>query len=102
MRRMAEAHETRLPDLLVDRRTLRRNAEDVRHEAQVLALLAQAVQSPGAADADSEDYQEFARALREAAGELSGAAEANDLDAANGAMQAIGRSCAECHENYRG
>ena len=102
MRRMATAHEEKLPDWLVDRRTLRRNADEIRHEAQVLAILSEAILRPGAYDAEDEEYQAPALELRRGAQDLEAAVKSNDPQAAQEAMRRIGQSCAECHEGYRG
>ena len=102
MRRMAEAQEKRLPEWLIDRRSLRRNSEEVRHEAQMLAVLAEALLRPGAYDGEDQEYQTPALELRQAAEDLDHAAESGDLETAQEALKVIGRACAECHEGYRG
>lgn len=102
MRRMAAAEEERLGPWIADERSLRRNAEDARHEAQVLAALAEAIVQPGADDGEDEDYQAYAGQLREAAKRLAAAAEAEEQPAAAEAMTAVSRSCVDCHADYRG
>lgn len=102
MRRMAAAHEERLRSWAADRREFRRNDEGVRHEAEVLALMAEAIARPGAPDADGEDYRGYAAELRRAAAELAAAAEAGDYDAARAALPLVDRSCSDCHADYRG
>lgn len=102
MRRMAVAQEERLPEMLSDRRMLRRSSEEIRHEAQLLALLAEALLQPGAYDSEDADYQALARALRQAALELESAADSGDLEGASEALRAAGQACADCHEGYRG
>lgn len=102
MRRMGAAEEERLTDWLASERSLRRNAEDARHEAQVLAALAEALVRPGADDADDPDYGAYARRLRDASVQLSAAAEEEDHAAAAAAMIEVSRSCVDCHADYRG
>lgn len=102
MRRMETADEGRLPEWTVDRRTFRRNVDEVRHEAQVLALLAEAIVAPGADDADDPGYAAYARQLRDAAVRLRAAAEDTDQPAAAEAAGAIRQSCLDCHSDYRG
>ncbi|MEN0110559.1 MAG: cytochrome c, partial [Planctomycetota bacterium] len=102
MRRMAWAEESRLPGWTADERSLRRNADDARHEAQVLAMLAEASVRPEADDWDDEEYRGHAAALRRAARSLAGAIDAGDQPAASAAMKAVSRACVDCHADYRG
>ncbi|TWT46801.1 cytochrome c [Botrimarina hoheduenensis] len=102
MRRMKRADEEFLPTALADRRAFRRGAEDVRHEAQVLAMLATAIVAPGADDADDPGYQAYARQMGTAAERLADAAEQEDLPAATQAAADLRRSCTDCHADYRG
>ena len=102
MRRMKTAHEDRLANWAIDRRALLDNLEEVRHESQLLALLSEALVQPEAYDADDEDYQAYARELRDAANELSIAAEQEDQPAAERAYNRAQKSCLDCHADYRG
>ncbi len=102
MRRMEQADEERLSVWIVDRRTWRRHAEAGRHESQVLAALAEAILQPTAYDGEDEDYQAYARALRDAATELVVAADEEDQPAAQAAHKKAMQSCRDCHADYRG
>ncbi len=101
MKRMDEA-EKKLGPMLGSARSLSAEAEDAAHEAQVLAALAQVITQQGFVDAGDETYDGFAHALREAAVDLSGAAEQEDYDRASRAKAKIGQACNDCHELYRG
>ncbi len=102
MRRMKVAHEDRLAVWSIDRRELADNVEEVQHEAQLLALLAEALVQPEAYDGDDEDYQAYARELRDAANELTVSAEQEDQPAAERAFNRAQKSCLNCHADYRG
>lgn len=102
MRRMKVAQEDRLASWAIDRRELSDNLEEVRHESQMLALLAEALVQPEAYDGDDEDYQAYARELRDAANELAIAAEQEDQPAAERAFNQAQKSCLGCHADYRG
>ncbi len=102
MRRMGAAEEQRLRGWMASERDFRRNAADARHEAQVLALLAEAILRPEAYDYDDRDYQAYARRLRDTAVRLSEAIDAEDQPAAAAAMAEVSRSCVDCHADYRG
>jgi hypothetical protein len=102
MRRMKAAEEDRLRGWMASERDFRRSAADARHEAQVLALLAEAILRPEAYDHDDPDYQAHARGLRDATVRLSQAIDAGDQPAAATAMSEVSRSCVDCHADYRG
>ncbi|MEQ8849371.1 cytochrome c [Botrimarina sp.] len=102
MRRMEAAERGRLTPLMADDAAFRRGADEVRHEAQLLALLAQAILRPEAADHADPGYQRFARRLRQASTALAAAAEAEDRGAATRAMTEVSRSCVDCHADFRG
>lgn len=102
MRRMGAAEEERLRGWVADQRAFRRNSGAIRHEAQVLAMLAEAILRPGADDHDDPDYRAYARRLRDAAAGLSRAADAEDQAAAVEALTEVSRSCVDCHADYRG
>lgn len=102
MRRMGAAEEERLRGWLGSERAFRRDVEEVRHEAQVLAALADAIVRPEADEHDDPDYAAFARQLRDASAELARAAEDEEYEAAAAAMTAVSRSCVDCHADYRG
>jgi cytochrome c556 len=53
------------------------------------------------ADADAEEYQQFCNRLRDAAKEIADAVKTKNFDQASKAAAEIGKSCVECHENYR-
>ncbi|QDU91012.1 hypothetical protein Pla175_44280 [Pirellulimonas nuda] len=100
MKRMDEA-EKKLGPMLGSARSLSADSEDVAHEAQVLAALAQVITLDGFVDAGDETYDGFARTLRDAAADLSGAAEQEDYERASRAKAKIGQTCTDCHELYR-
>ena len=102
MRRMEQAQQERLQPLLGSAREFSRGAEDALHEAQVLAALAELLTRDGFEDAEDDDYANFARALRDGAGDLSRAADNDNYEAARAAAGKASQSCSECHENYRG
>lgn len=101
MLRMEEC-EKNLRPLLADARSFSRGSDEVLHEAQVLATLAQVVTIPGFEDASDSTYIDFAESLRDAAAEAASAAEAEDYPRAAKALSEIGRACNDCHESYRG
>jgi hypothetical protein len=102
MQRLNIAHEERLTKWLADAASFRRHRDDVKHEAQIVAMLADVIAREGFDYWDEEEYATHARELEEAA---TAVAMATDQDSFHAARQAIGRAtnaCARCHEDYRG
>lgn len=78
-----------------------RDAENVVHEAALIAALGRILQRPDMLDADDEDYTAIAEEMVVAAQALSAAAEAADHDAAVQSLNRINRSCINCHAEWR-
>jgi len=85
-----------------DSTTFRQQAEDIGHEARLIALLAQVIQQEDFYYSGDEDYAEEAQTLMRFARELFGACAAEDQQAASAAVREVTQSCARCHEDYRG
>jgi hypothetical protein len=102
MRRMELAHAERLPEWLGLPRGLARHAGELEHEAEVLAALAVLVTREGYPDADSPNYVELGRALRDASVALREAVQRQDGAGAETALRRAGQACAACHDAYRG
>ena len=102
MRRMEVAQQERLGQVMGSEREFSRNSENIAHEAQVLAALAEVIVRDEFPDADDEDYVAYAARLREASADLWRAAEQDNYDAARDALGRANKSCTECHGDYRG
>jgi hypothetical protein len=102
MQRLAMAHDERLTKWLANERQFARYRDEVRHEAQLAAALADVIGREGFEYWDDAEYAQYARQLRQAVSEIAKAAEMENFDQAR---QAIGRAtntCNSCHEGYRG
>jgi hypothetical protein len=102
MQRLEIAHEERLTKWLANEREFKRNSDAVRHEAQLVAAIADIIGREGFDYWDEEEYAANAKALREAATEISAAVEAENFEAAQRAVGNATKACAACHELYRG
>jgi hypothetical protein len=102
MQRLEIAHRERLTKWLADPAAFRRNQNDVEHEAQVVALLADVIHRESFEYWDDETFADYAGELRDAASDVSAAAAANDFDAARSAIGRATKACADCHDGYRG
>ncbi len=102
MQRMNIAHEERLTKWLANEREFAERRDDVRHEAQLVAAIAVVVGREGFDYWDEEEYVQYLRELRQATSEVAAAAELNNYQQARQAIDRATKSCASCHEVYRG
>jgi hypothetical protein len=102
MQRMEISLQKSLPDALKNERIFRKFSMDVTQEAQLLAMLSQAIRRDVYGYADDETYLDHADGLRKAATQLNEAASTQDFAKAVKTAAAITQSCARCHADYRG
>jgi hypothetical protein len=102
MQRLNIAHEERLTNWLANERQFEKHRDDVRHEAQLVAMIGDVIGRKGFDYWDEEDYAQHARELREAAVDISTAVELNNYEKARQAIGRATKACAACHELYRG
>jgi hypothetical protein len=101
MVRMEESLNQQIAPNLSSARDLTGNAEDLRHEAQMLAMLAQVLTQNGLPDTGDETYEGFAQQLRDSGKSLVVAIDQENFDAAKTALANMGKACSACHEDYR-
>jgi hypothetical protein len=102
MQRLGIAHEDRLNKWVADEREFEKRKDDIHHEAQLMAAIADIVTREGFDFWDDEQYARFARDLRQAAIDTAAAADSNNYDQARDAIGRATKACANCHEGYRG
>ena len=102
MQRLETAHDERITKWLTDAAAFRRNRESIRHEAEIVALLAEVIHREAYEYWDDETFAEYATELRDAARDTAKAAEADDLNAARDAAARATGACTNCHSGYRG
>jgi hypothetical protein len=102
MQRLNAAHEERLTKWLANQREFEQHQVDVRHEAQLVAAIADVIGREGFDYWDEEDYGHHARELREAASDTAAAVELENYEQAQKAVSRATMACAACHELYRG
>jgi len=101
MQRINAAHEERLTRWLADPANFRRQRSDVRHEAQVLALLAEVIHREAFEFWDDETFVDYAIALRQAATDTAAAAASDNFAQARDAANRATAACTDCHAGYR-
>lgn len=101
MQRMETALEKRIQGAVANAATLRREADQVAHEAQLVAALGEVICRSPYEYADDADFVAMANDLRDAAQTLTQAARDRDHEAAVAAVSRITQSCSDCHAGYR-
>ena len=102
MRRMQEAHQDRLAKWLAGGRQFRRHRDEVLHEAQMLAMMAEIIQREGFEYWDDDTYAGYAAQLASAARDMKSAAAQRNYEQARQAFARATKACSHCHEGYRG
>jgi hypothetical protein len=102
MQRMELALQERIMPQLASDAVFRKSLDDVRHEAELLAMLAEIIQREDYEYWDDDTFREYSAELSAAAQEMARAAEAKDYESARAAAGRAGQACSSCHEGYRG
>jgi hypothetical protein len=101
MQYLEAAWEPRLKPALADKGQFNSKADAVLRDAEMFAAIGEVLAKEGMPDADSAEYKAFCVRLRDGAKTIIEAVKNKSYDQASGASAAIGKACAECHENYR-
>jgi hypothetical protein len=101
MQRLNIAHEERLTKWLANEREFGRHSEEVRHEAQLIAAIADVIGREGFDYRDDDQYAEYARSLRQAATDVAAAVELENFQQAREASNRMTKACTDCHDGYR-
>jgi cytochrome c' len=102
MQRLNIAQQERLTKWVADANNFKKNRDDARHEAQLVAMIAEIISRPGFDDADDQQYQGFAHQLQQAAIDAAAAAQQGDYEKSRQAVGRAGKACTACHEAFRG
>jgi hypothetical protein len=101
MQRLNIAHEERLTKWLANEREFGRHSEEVRHEAQLIAAIADVIGREGFDYWDEEQYAAYARSLKQAATDVAVSVELDNFQQAREAGNRMTKACADCHDGYR-
>ena len=78
-----------------------RNVEKIKHESELVAAMAQTLMRENMTDADDDGYLEFSKSMSKAAVQAGKACDEKDFDKASTAINLIGQSCSNCHDEWR-
>jgi hypothetical protein len=86
---------------LASRGDFDRGLERILHDAEIVAVIGEAIQQPDYEYHDDDTYRGYAGAMRDAALELRDACREKDYEAARAAASLLKKSCDACHGDYR-
>lgn len=101
MQHLENVFEPRLKPACSDKGQFTANAEKLLQDAEVFAAISAVLAKEGMEDADASEYTAFCDKMKNAALEIVDAVKSKNFDKASKASTEIGKSCTECHENYR-
>jgi hypothetical protein len=101
MQRVNIAQQDRLTKWLASKQEFAAHRDDVKHEAQLIATVADIISRPGFEYADDETYAGYARDLKKSESEVAAAVDLDNYDQARQALGSASKACASCHEGYR-
>jgi hypothetical protein len=101
MQRLDIAQQDRLQKWLSSQEEFAAHRDEIKHESQLAATLADIITREGFEFWDDETYVEYARELKEAQSDITAAVELDNFDQARAAYGKAAKSCANCHEGYR-
>jgi hypothetical protein len=101
MQYLESAWEPRLKPALADKGQITANSDKVLRDAELFAAIGEVLAKEGMEDADAAEYKAFSNRLRDGAKQVIDAVKLKNYDQAAAGSAAIGKACAECHENYR-
>jgi len=101
MQRFELAEQERLSPWTASKEAFIRQRDQIQHEAEIVAALAQVIQQDGFEYADDDDYLDYCKQIQRAALEIINAVKLNNYEAARQATGEIQKSCSACHEDFR-
>jgi hypothetical protein len=102
MRRLKIAQEEKLNGWTASAGEFKKHTDQILHEAQLVAALAEVISRDGFEYADDDAYVDFCKQLKKSALDVVDAVKQNNADNARTAMSAMGKTCNACHDGYRG
>jgi hypothetical protein len=102
MQRLESGFQGKIQPMTANKASFSDNSEDLYHEAQIVAAIAEVLIKDGMPDGGDDDYKEFCETMKKSAVEIVDAIKLNNYDAARTAAGNISQACTQCHEYYRG
>jgi hypothetical protein len=101
MKRLEQAQQQGLTPWTANAGEFSRRADNLSHEAQLIAAIAEVIMREGYEFADDETYRGFAQAMQAQALAVRDAVEHKNHEQARKAVGEISKACSNCHEGFR-
>lgn len=101
MHRLDLAQGGRLAPWTANSADFSKHLDDVLHEAEIVAMIAQVIQQDGFDFTDDKSYLGFARQMQTDALDIAAAAKAKNYDQARAAAGKVAQACNNCHAGFR-
>jgi hypothetical protein len=101
MKRLEQAQQQGLTPWTANAGEFKRHADQLSHEAQLIAALAEVIGRDGYEFSDDETYRQYAREMQSQAQALRDAVEQKNYEQARQAVTGVNKACANCHEGFR-
>jgi len=96
-----ETSRKKLKELTANQSDFNRGIANVLHESQMVAAMAQALQRENMPEYDEDGYTDYAKQMSNAATQAAQACKTKDYDSASKAINLIGQSCSNCHDEWK-
>ena len=101
MNRLKESFQERISPWASSATEFRKHADDILHEAELMAAISKAMHQEGFDLADDDGYVSYCQQLQQAASSLAAAVRRKDPQAGRQAAGQIDKACNDCHGDYR-
>ena len=101
MKRLETAVQGKLQGWTANKADFNGKLDEIKHEAELVAAISEVLMKDGMEDAGDEDYDGYARRMKDAALNIVDAVKLKSDESARKAVGEINKACTECHESYR-
>ncbi len=101
MQRLNIAQLDRLKKWLSSKEEFAAHRDDIKHESQMAATIADIIGHEGFEYWDDETYAQYARDLKQAESDVAAAVELDNYEQARQSIGKASKACTNCHEGYR-
>ncbi len=101
MSRLEMAQQNRIAPATSNAGDFKKNAQQLVHEAEIVAALGEAIARPGMDNADDEKFRAYAKTLQKSALDLRQAVNDSNYDAGRAAAGVMKKTCDSCHGDFR-
>jgi hypothetical protein len=102
MQRLEQAMEKGFADWGSNRSSFSAHKSKVKHDAEIVAAIAEFLTQDGMEDGDDDEYAAYCRQMKQSAQAIIESARRGHYDRAGEAVGQMRKSCTDCHDLYRG